>query len=82
MYSIFKNNFMLGILSALVVGFLLIMDYRRKNEAVDTGNLFKISGGVFAVVSFVVYLSNYLHAFNKQIGGVSDLDLDTGNPNF
>jgi len=82
MYSIFKNNFVLGLLSALIVGFLSIMDYRRRGEAVDTGNLVKLTAGVFTAVSVVGYLANYLHAFNKQIGGVCDMDLDTGLPKF
>ena len=82
MYSVFKNNFVLGVLSALVVAMLSIMDYRRKGEAVDVTNLTRLTLGVFATVSAVVYLSNYLHTFNKQLGGLSDLDLDTGLPQF
>jgi len=82
MYSVFKNNFVLGILSALMVGMLSIMDYRRKGESVDITSLTRLTLGVFATVSAVVYLSNYLHAFNKQIGGISDLDIDTGLPQF
>jgi len=82
MYSIFKNNFVLGFITALIVGFLAILDYRRKGEAVNTSNLLKIVGGVFVAVSGVTYFSSYLHGFNKQIGGVSDMDLDTGLPKF
>lgn len=82
MYSVFKNNLVLGLMSALIVGFLLIVDYRRKGESVDASSLFKVSGGVFSVVTLVTYLSTYLHGLNKQIGGVKDIEVDTGLPKF
>jgi uncharacterized membrane protein len=82
MYSLFKNNFVIGLITAMIVAFLVILDYRRKSEAVDTTTLFKIASGVFVVVSGVTYLSSYLHTFNKKIGGSSDSDLDTGLPKF
>ena len=82
MYSIFKNNFVLGLLSALVVIFLIVMDYRRKGESVNTGNVAKIGSGVFGTVTAVSYLSNYLHGYNKQLGGASDMEVDTGLPQF
>ena len=82
MYSPFKNNFVIGLISALIVALLSILDYRRKGESVNAGNVFKLSAGVFGAVALVVYLSNYLHTFNKQLGGVMDIDLDTGLPHF
>ena len=82
MHSVYKNNFIAGILSALLVGLYLIIDSRRKNEPIDKMNLFKTTVVVFIIVTLIVYVLKYLHTFNKQLGGSSDFEIDTGLPHF
>ncbi len=76
------NIVIIGLISALIVGLLSIIDYRRKGETVSIENVSKIVFGVWAVVSGVIYFSDNLTSLSKQVGGISDLDLDTGLPNF
>ncbi len=87
-----KNPFIAGIVAALVIVTIAYIDQRMNDREFENNYYGKLFGGVFALVTGLVYFAKSGSTSTKQIGGgettvvkklgTSGLDIYTDIPDF